>query len=61
MKRGKLTLIENMDFEVVIDMISNCSFWTSNIYLDNMFCTMWILSYFWSIIIFIFLNDKMID
>jgi hypothetical protein len=53
-ERGKPPLIENMDFDVVIGMVTNCLFWTTSIYLDIMFWTTWILSYFWSTIIFYF-------
>jgi hypothetical protein len=58
MKRLKPPLIENMDFDVVIDMITYCFFGTTIIYSERMFWTTWILSYFWSTIMFIFLNDK---
>ena len=51
-ERGKPTIIENMDFDVVIGMVTTCLFWKKSIYLDTMFWTTWILSYFWSIVIF---------
>jgi hypothetical protein len=53
-KRGKPPLIANMDFDVVIGMAKNWFFFTASIYLDKMFWTAWMLSYFWSTVMFYF-------
>jgi hypothetical protein len=62
-KRGKLPLIVNMDFNVIFlsrfYWYDDRMFWTTSIHLDKMFWTSWILFYFWSTIMFYFFTTYM--